>query len=107
VEQQNIATWSVEWERHRAISLANGQAESERIQQEAQTYAHSILLSSIADGLKQTRALHPNLPRYVIAMRFVGALEKILEDQPLEDPKAKDSLQNIKYHFLTDPKKKE
>lgn len=107
VEQQNIATWSVEWERHRAISLANGQAESERIQQEAQTYAHSVLLSSIADGLKQTRALHPNLPRYVIAMRFVGALEKILEDQPLEDPKAKDSLQNIKYHFLTDPKKKE
>ena len=107
VEQQNIATWSVEWERHRAMSLANGQAESERIQQEAQTYAHSILLSSIADGLKQTRALHPNLPRYVIAMRFVGALEKILEDQPLEDPKAKDSLQNIKYHFLTDPKKKE
>ncbi len=107
VEQQNIATWSVEWERHRAISLANGQAESERIQQEAHAYAHSVLLSSIADGLKQTRALHPNLPRYVIAMRFVGALEKMLEDQPLEDPKAKDSLQSIKYHFLTDPKKKE
>ena len=107
VEQQNIATWSVEWERHRAIALANGQAESERIQQEAHAYAHSILLSSIAEGLKQARALHANLPRYVIAMRFVGALEKVLEDQPLEDPKAKDSLQNIKYHFLTDPKRKD
>ena len=107
VEQQNIATWSVEWERHRAISIANGQAEAERIQQEAHAYAHSVLLTSIADGLKQTRALHPNLPRYVIAMRFVGALEKMLEDQPLVDPKAKDSLKNIKYHLLTDPKNKE
>ncbi len=105
VEEQNIATWSVEWERHRAILLANGQAESERIQQEARTDAHSILLTTIADGLRQTRELHPNLPRYVIAVRFIGTLEKMLEEQPVDDPEAKNGLQNIKQHFLSSPRK--
>lgn len=104
VEEQNIATWSVEWERHRAITHANGQAESDRIQQEAYAYAHSALLTAIADGLKQTRALNPNLPRYVIAMRFISALEKMLEEQSVIDPEAQNSLLHIKQHLISDQK---
>ena len=46
VSEQQLATWSVEWERQRSMTLANGQAESERLQQEARAYAHSILLNS-------------------------------------------------------------
>jgi len=81
IEMQQLAAWSADWEKHRAIALAKGQAEAEQIQQEARAYAHSVMLTAIAEGLKQSRALHPNLPRYVIAMRFISTLEKVLEQQ--------------------------
>jgi regulator of protease activity HflC (stomatin/prohibitin superfamily) len=106
VSEQQLATWSVEWERQRSMTLADGQAESERLQQEARAYAHSVLLTAIAEGLQQARAIHQNLPRYVIAMRFIGALEEVIEQQPETDEKeileARASLRNLKAHYLSD-----
>jgi len=104
VSEQQLATWSVEWERQRSISLANGQAESERFQQEARAYAHSILLTAIAEGLQQARAIHPNLPRFVIALRFIGALEEMIEQQPETDEnvEARVNIRNFKAYFLSD-----
>jgi len=108
ISEQQLATWSVEWERQRSMTLASGQAEAERLQQEARAYAHSILLTAIAEGLQQARAIHPNLPRYVIAMRFVGALEEMLEQQPetdeIEKQKARANIRNAKAHFLSNPR---
>ena len=105
VTEQQLATWSVEWERQRSMTLSNGQAESERLQQEARAYAHSILLTAIAEGLQQARAIHPNLPRYVIAIRFIGALEKMIEQQPetneKEDSKARANIHKAKAHLLS------
>ena len=105
ITEQQLATWSVEWRRQQAITLENGLAESERIQNEARAYAHSILLTAIAEGLQQARLIHPNLPRYVIAMRFVGALEKMIEQQPetVDKLEARATLGNVKAHFLTRP----
>ncbi len=108
ISKQQLATWSVEWERQRSMTLANGQAEAEKLQQEARAYAHSILLTAIAEGLQQARAIHPNLPRYVIAMRFVGALEEMLEQQPETDEeekqKARANIRNAKAHFISNPR---
>jgi len=105
ISEQQLATWSVEWEKQRSMTLANGQAESERLQQEARAYAHSILLTAIAEGLQQARAIHPNLPRYVIAMRFIGALEEMLEQQPKtdekENQKARENIHKVKAHFIS------
>jgi regulator of protease activity HflC (stomatin/prohibitin superfamily) len=105
ISEQQLATWSVEWEKQRSMTLANGQAESERLQQEARAYAHSILLTAIAEGLQQARAIHPNLPRYVIAMRFIGALEEMLEQQPKtdeeENQKARANIHKVKAHFIS------
>jgi regulator of protease activity HflC (stomatin/prohibitin superfamily) len=105
VSEQQLATWSIEWERQRSMTLANGQAESERLQQEARAYAHSILLTAIAEGLQQARAIHKNLPRYVIAMRFIGALEEMIEQQPETDEKeklkARKNIGNAKAHFIS------
>ncbi len=109
VSEQQLATWGVEWERQRAMTLANGQAESERRQQEARAYAHSILLTAIAEGVQRARAIHPNLPRYVIAMRFIGALEEMIEQQPetneKEDSKARTTIRNVKAHLLSSSRK--
>lgn len=78
VIKQQIATWSVNWETQRSQILADGDAESKRLQQEARAYVQSVLLTAIAEGMQQTRIRYPNLPRHVIAMRFVGALEELM-----------------------------
>jgi hypothetical protein len=78
VIKQQIASWSVNWENQRSQILADGDAESKRLQQEARAYVQSVLLTAIAEGLQQTRIRYPNLPRHVIAMRFVGALEELM-----------------------------
>lgn len=75
IPQQQITTWSSGWERKRSDIVANAEAEAERIQQEARVYAEAFLLNSIVDGLQKTRELHPELPKYVIAMRFLSTLQ--------------------------------
>lgn len=84
ISKQQIATWGSEWARKTANILANAQAESDRAQQEARAYAESLLLNSIAEGLQKTRDINPELPRYVIAMRFLSALQDYIHKQPAE-----------------------
>ena len=64
--------------------MAEAKAESERAQQEARAYAEALLLNSIAEGLQKTHEINPNLPRFVIAMRFLSALQDYVHTQPLE-----------------------
>lgn len=81
VVKQHIKAWQVDWESQKSNILANANAESNRLQHEARAYAQSVLLTAIADGLQQTRIRYPNLPRHVIAMHFMGALEQMAHTQ--------------------------
>lgn len=81
VVQQQIDSWRVDWESQKLQVLASAEAESSRLQQEARAYVQSILLTAIAEGLQETRIRYPNLPRHVIAMRFVGALAELARHQ--------------------------
>lgn len=94
VIQQQIATWSVERERERKISQTDTEITAERIEQEARVYAHSALLTAIADGLQFARARDPNMVRYIIALRYVGALESMVDQQP-DDEEQKNARLNI------------
>jgi hypothetical protein len=85
ISDQQIATWGSEWERKRTNILAGAQAESERYQQEARAYAESLLLNAIAEGLQKTEEIDPNLPHYVIAMRFLSALQDLVHQQTAGD----------------------
>ena len=85
ISEQQIATWGSEWERKRTNILADAQAESERSQQEARAYAESLLLNAIAEGLHKTEEINPNLPHYVIAMRFLSALQDLVHQQSAGD----------------------
>ncbi len=81
IEQQQIASWGAKWIRKRNEKLAAAQAEAIREQQEARAYAEAMLLNSIAEGLQKTQEIHPHLPRYVIARRFLSALQEYLHKQ--------------------------
>lgn len=104
ISKQQLATWGSEWERKRANIISKAQAESEHTQQEARAYAESLLLNSIADGLQKAKEIDPNLPRYVIAMRFLSSLQDYVHKQT--DEKSMEELQNNlkewQEQFLTD-----
>ena len=81
--QKQLSIWRAEWERKYAEILAKAGAESERIQQEAHANAQRELIIAIAKGLEKTNETDINLnpPRYVIAMRFISALEDLIHHQ--------------------------
>ncbi len=84
ISEQQIATWKSEWNRKREEILDAAKAEAERAQQEARAYAEAMLLNSIASGLKKANEINPQLPRYIIAMRFLSALQDYIHDQPAD-----------------------
>lgn len=91
-----VAAWRMELERKQSMRRAEAEAEAERTQQEARAYAHSVLMTAIAEGLQQAQAIHPNLPRYVIALRYLGTLEKLIEEQGDEnEPANQQARQNV------------
>jgi hypothetical protein len=85
ISEQQIITWESEWERKRTKILDEAVAESERAQDDARAYAESILLNSIAEGLQKTHEIHPKLPRYVIAVRFLRALQNYIQQVPQQE----------------------
>jgi len=85
ITEQQITTWGSEWERKRNKILDEAQAESDRAQQDAHAYAEPILLNSIAEGLQKTYEIHPRLPRYVIAVRFLRALQNYIQKVPKKE----------------------
>lgn len=88
VQKQQIATWRADWAREAIQIRSEGEAEAERLRREAHAYAHSVLLTAIAEGMKETRLLHPELPHYVIALHFVSELEELTRQQSGEGDSA-------------------
>lgn len=81
ITEQHLATWGSEWEKRRKRILADAEAESERTQQTARAKAEAQLLEAIAKGLKETHKINPELPRHVIAMRFLSSLQDYVHEE--------------------------
>jgi len=98
VEQKQIVAWGAEWQREAEQTRAQGKAEADILMQEARAYAYTNMLTAIAEGLQEARLLHPHLPRYVIAVRFISALEKLTKEQPEIDSieEARASINHVK-----------
>lgn len=82
VVKQQVATWKAAWEKRATEMLADGRAEAERLELEAKAYARCMFLTMVADGLEKARVIDPDLPKHVIAMRIIGAMEELLKQQP-------------------------
>jgi len=76
---QQLATWQSSWARQATQTLAEGEAEAERLQKEARVYAQSVLLKALAEGINQ---ITPEMSRYVIAIRFINAIQELMKKQP-------------------------
>jgi hypothetical protein len=87
ISKQQIDTWGSEWERKRTQVLADAEADAEQDQQEARIYAEALLLNSIAEALQKTHDIHPDLPKHVIAMRYLSALQDYARKNTPEEEK--------------------
>jgi regulator of protease activity HflC (stomatin/prohibitin superfamily) len=82
ISTQQIVAWESEWIRRREGILAEAQAESDRIRQGARADAEANLLTALAEGLQKTGAINPDLPKFVIAARFLNALQSYIHQPP-------------------------
>jgi hypothetical protein len=98
VKREQIKTWRADWQREAEQTRAEGNAEAEILKQEARAYAYTNLLTAVAEGLQEARHMDPKLPQYVIAVKFISALEKLIEEQPetLDMSEARASLNGVK-----------
>ncbi|MBI5933431.1 MAG: hypothetical protein HY867_06950 [Chloroflexi bacterium] len=93
--KQQLASWGSEWARKRNDILAEAEAEAERAQQEARAYAESVLLNSFAEGLQKTHEINPELPRHVIAMRYLSALQDYIHKKPADAEENEETLKRM------------
>jgi len=98
ISKQQIATWAAEWDRKRDGILSEANAESEHAQQAAHAYAKEIMLNSIVESLQKTKEINPRLPQYVIAMRFLSALQNQLGKQTPEKEDAEQEKKTMASH---------
>ena len=98
INLKQIKAWGADWQREAEQTRAEGRAEADLMKQEARAFAYTNLLTAVAEGLQETRHLNPDLPRYVIAVRFISALERFIEEQPdgEEVSKVRASLADVK-----------
>ena len=81
VIMQQIQTWTVERDRVLKKAQADAKTEAERIEQEARVYAQSILLAAIMEGLEQAKEHHQDKDPDKIALIYLDALKKMIEEQ--------------------------
>lgn len=98
IVQKQIVAWSADWQKEAAQTRADGKAQADLLMQEARAFAYTNLLTAFAEGLEEARLLDPQLPHYVIAIRFIGALEKLIGQQPEAQgmSEARNSLEQLK-----------
>jgi hypothetical protein len=82
VVKQQIATWSAAWEKRAHELLADGQAQAERLELEAKAYARYMFLTMVAEGLEKAKGVNKDLPKHVVAMRTIAAMEELLRQRP-------------------------
>ncbi len=85
ITRQQVESWVAEWERQRTEKLTKARTKALSLEQEARVFAESLLLNTVVDSLKKAQELDQNLPRHVIALRFLSAFQNYANAQTAED----------------------
>ena len=79
IEEQRIGNWQVEW-RRRAMQLkAEGEARALQSMEEARAEAQANMIQALTEGFRIATANDPKATTDVIAMRFIDALETLIQ----------------------------
>jgi hypothetical protein len=101
VRKQQVDSWKTIWDQRITAALSEAAAIRKEEIEKAHAYAKSEVLDAIADSIEKARAEHPDLPRHVIALYYIHAIEEIVQKQPeAGSQEAKDRLEMIKQILL-------
>jgi len=75
LRKQLIATWLTEWENKINKIRLEANSESERLRVEAQIATRYAFLETIKESLKKARNIDSDLPKQIVALNFIAALQ--------------------------------
>ncbi len=97
VRLQQIDSWKTIWDQRITATLSDAEAIRQEEIEKAHAYAKSEVLDAIASSIEKARLEHPDLPRHVIALYYIHALEEIVRKKPDSSSKeARDRLEMIR-----------
>jgi len=101
IQKQLIGSWKAVWDQRITAAISDAAAiEAEEIEK-AHAFAKSEILDAIADSIEKARAVNPALPRHVIALYYLHALEEIVQKRPTPGSKeATERLNMVKSYLL-------
>ena len=79
VEEQRIGNWQVEWRRRARQLKAEGDARALQSMEEARAEAQANMIQALTEGFRIATANDPKATTDVIAMRFIDALETLIQ----------------------------
>jgi hypothetical protein len=101
VRKQQIDTWKNVWAQRITGIRADAEAINKEEIEKAHAYAKSEILDAIADSIQKAREVDKDLPRHVIAMYFIHAIEEYIQKQPVPgSAETKERLDMVKQFML-------
>jgi len=101
IRKQQIDSWKTLWDQRITATLSEAAAIRDEEIEKAHAYAKSEILDAIADSIEKARALHADLPRHVIALYYIHAIENIVQKRPeASSQEEKEQLDTIKSYLL-------
>ncbi len=93
--QQRIDNWQAEWERRMTAEMGKGEAEYIRMVESARAQAQAEMIRTISEGFERAGAAE-NISTEVIALRFIEALEKMIESPQVQQALPPASSETVK-----------
>ncbi len=96
IHQRQVASWKARWKQRSASTITDGKARSNVIMEEANTYAKAAFLEAFTQSLSKARDIHVDLPKHVVALHFISALENLLIKSPEDSREQQQKLNTLK-----------
>jgi regulator of protease activity HflC (stomatin/prohibitin superfamily) len=79
LDDQRIDNWQIEWRRRARLLEAEGQAKAFQVLEEARAEAQANMIQALTEGFRIATENNPDASTEVIAMRFIDALEALMQ----------------------------
>jgi hypothetical protein len=103
IAQRQINSWKSLWSQKITATLAEAEAIDKEEIEKAHAYAKSTILGGIAESIQKAHQENVDLPRHVIALYYIHAIEEYIRKQPetITDKEAKERIEAIKQSLLS------
>jgi hypothetical protein len=103
IAKRQIDSWKTLWSQKITAAMAEAEAVEKEEIEKAHAYAKSALLDAIADSIQKARLEHVDLPRHVIALYYIHAIEEYIQKRPDSsgNKDTKESIEALKQFLMS------